>query len=50
MGEGLHSRLGAVSLLGGQSAKGNHHGGVHSASIVEEDANDLLDTFLVSSI
>ncbi len=48
--EGLHEGLGAVGLFGGQGAKGNEHGRVHSMGIVEEDTNDFLDTFSVSSI
>jgi len=42
--------LGAVGLLQGQSTEGNQHGGVYCVGIVEEDTNDLLDRFVVSSI
>ena len=46
----LHGGLGAVGLLGGQGAKGNKHGRVHSMGVVEQDTNDFLDMFAASSI
>jgi len=48
--ECLHGGLGAGGLLGGQGAKRDKHGRIHSMGIVEEDTNDFLDTFVVGSI
>jgi len=48
--EGLHGGLHAVSLLGGKGTKGNQHGGVNCTGIIQEDTNNFLDTFAISSI
>jgi len=49
--EGLHGGLHAVSLLGGKGTKGNQHGGVNCMGVIqEEDTNNFLDAFAISSI
>lgn len=40
---GIESFGCAIGLLGGDGPKGGEHGVIDSTSIVEEDANNLLD-------
>ena len=44
----FHCVFGGGSLFGGEGSKCCEHGEVNGARIVEENANHLLDKFLVS--
>ena len=42
LSDGLCSGFSTVGLGGGESAKGNEHGGIDGAGIVEKGADDFL--------